>query len=77
MVGVGWDHVPGGEMRREIHRYGGVQSGWQSVQLAHPTSPSTTTCSFLDLPANAWSFIVETTKLKKIISLKKKEIINV
>lgn len=28
---------------------------------------------FLDLPANAWSFIVETTKWKKIIKKKRKE----
>lgn len=69
VVGVRWDHVPGGE----ICRYGGVLFGWQSLQVAHLTSPFTTTCSFLDLPANAWSFIVETTKWKKTIKKEKRK----
>lgn len=39
------------------------------------TSPFITTCSgfFLDLPANAWSFIVETTKWKKKKNHEKKK----
>ena len=36
--------------------------GGNLFKLAHLTSSFTTNFSCLDLPANAWSFIVETTK---------------
>lgn len=63
-VVLGWGS--GGTMHLEercVAKYTDMEAckfGWQSFQLAHPTSPVTTT--FLDLPANAWSFIVATTK---------------
>lgn len=64
-MGVRWDHAPGGEVRGKIRRYGGGATFFNlHFTVYHYSLFFFVFCFFfvLDLPANAWSFIVETTK---------------